>query len=113
MVLQNSDIYISTTMILILLADRHLLKTERGLTAGREPDFVSKFSLVSGIEIGIDCFIYVFYGMFLNKLLFGSRFSFAESYKNFLWNLKSNLLLSSLILFLVCFYIRYHAVIVE
>ena len=113
MVLQNSDIYISATMILILLADERLLKTERGLTAGREPGFVAKFSLVSGVEIGIDCLIYVCYGAFLKKLLFDARFSFSESYRHFLWNLKSNLLLSSLVLFLLCFYIRYHAVLLE
>jgi hypothetical protein len=113
MVLQNSDIYISATMVFVLLVDSHLLKTERGLSAGREPGFLAKFSLVSGIEICIDCLIYVCYGAFLKQLLFRSRFSFSQGYGRFLWNLKSNLLLSTLVLFLLCFYIRYHAVLVE
>lgn len=113
MVLQNSDIYLNISMILIVISDKRLLKTEKGLTFGKDADFEIRFTVVSLIEVVLDLLMYYFYGLFLKKSLFHGNYNLYSSFMNFFSNLKSHFLLSIIILYLVCYYIRYYTSFVE
>lgn len=107
LVLQSSDIFVNICVVVLLLVDKYVLNRLGGYGMDRETSFIEQFATFSGIELGIDVFILIVYGLVLRKMLFSGKYNFSSRFKRFYLNLASHIVLAGAILFFLCYYIRY------
>ena len=108
MILQSNDILINICVIAFLLTDKFVLTHLPDKSMDRSLEFIEQFVVLTVIELGLDLFILLVYGFVLRWMLFDGMFCFYQRFINYSNNFKSHLILASLVLFLVCYYIRYN-----
>lgn len=107
LVLQTSDIFVNICVAVLLLVDKYILIKLGGYGMNRETSFMVTFMEFAAIELGIDIFFLIVYGLILKKMLFSGSYNFSTRFKTFYWNVSSHIVLAGAVLFFICYYIRY------
>lgn len=107
LVLQINDIYVNVLVFVLLIIDSYALVYVDGESMEKPAEFIKQFGMFSGIELGMDIFFLIVYGSVIKYLLFDNNYDLSSKVKRFYTNMSSHITIACVVLFTVCYYIRY------